>query len=376
MADRDLTAGTATVRVLVLGGGPAGCAAALTLRRYLPGVAVGQIARPAVAGPAVGETLAPGVLPLLDYLGLRGGFEGLGSLPCGGTASAWGGAHVAERSYLFTGRGQGWHLDRARFDDWLWDRAAQAGAHVMRARATQARRVDGMWHVELDGGASVRAEVVIDASGRTAWLARHEDALPRRDDALVAEARWFVHGAGRGPIDGALIESVPDGWWYSANLPGSRGVAMFMTDHDLRMQRPWDARLAAAPATAQRLASWRSDGQELVRAANSQCARALTGEGWIAAGDAAAAFDPISAMGIGFSLRSGMEAARVAAGMLDGDGAGDAAAAYTASIARIYADYRNRLAGIYALERRWPEEVFWQRRLPAPPRARSASLAG
>jgi hypothetical protein len=83
-------------------------------------------------------------------------------------------------------------------------------------------------------------------------------------------------------------------------------------------------------------------------------------------------------MGIGFSLRSGMEAARVAAGMLDGDGdgAGDAAAAYTASIARIYADYRVRLAGIYALERRWPEEVFWQRRLPAPTGARAAPLAG
>lgn len=376
MADRDLTAGAATVRVLVLGGGPAGCAAALTLRRYLPGVAVGQIARPAADGPAVGETLSPGVLPLLDYLGLRAAFEGLGNLPCGGTASAWGGAQVAERSYLFTGRGQGWHLDRARFDGWLWERAAQAGAHVMRARATQARRVDGIWHVEVDGGASVQAEVVIDASGRSAWLARSEDALPRRDDALVATARWFEHDGGHGRIDGALIESVADGWWYSANLPGRRGVAMFMTDHDLRSQRSWDARLAAAPATAQRLASWRTEGNELVRAAHSQCARALTGDGWIAAGDAAAAFDPISSMGIGFSLRSGMEAARVAAGMLDGDGADDAAAAYSASIGRIYADYRSRLAGIYALERRWSEEVFWHRRQAAPAGSRSEPRAG
>jgi hypothetical protein len=142
---------------------------------------------------------------LLDYLGLRAAFEGLGNLPCGGTASAWGGAQVAERSYLFTGRGQGWHLDRARFDGWLWERAAQAGAHVMRARATQARRVDGIWHVEVDGGASVQAEVVIDASGRSAWLARSEDALPRRDDALVATARWFEHDGGHGRIDGAPI---------------------------------------------------------------------------------------------------------------------------------------------------------------------------
>lgn len=366
MADRDLIEGRAGAHVLILGGGPAGCAAALTLRRYLPGLAVGQIARVAADAPAVGETLSPGVLPLLDYLGLREAFQGLGHLPCGGTASAWGGAQVMERSYLFGGRGQGWHLDRAGFDDWLWARAAQAGTQGVRARATRAQRAGGVWQVELDDGATLQAEVLIDASGRTAWLARHEDASPRRDDALVAEARWFQsaggHVGGRAASDGALVESVADGWWYSASLPGQRGVAMFMTDHDLRAQRSWDARLAAAPATAARLACWRADGRSLVRAANSQCGRTLDGEGWVAAGDAAAAFDPISSMGIGFSLRSGMEAARVAAGMIDGDGGNEAATAYAASIRRIYADYRSRLGGIYALERRWPGEVFWARR--------------
>lgn len=364
MADRDLIEGRAGARVLILGGGPAGCAAALTLRRYLPGVAVTQVARAAADVPAVGETLSPGVLPLLDYLGLREAFQGMGHLPCGGTASAWGGAQVMERSYLFSGRGRGWHLDRAGFDDWLWERAAQAGTHGVRARAVRAQRVSGLWRVELDGGHVVEAEVVIDASGRSAWLARQEDVLSRRDDALVAEARWFAHDGGQSAFDGALVEAVSDGWWYSASLPGLRGVAMFMTDHELRTDRPWDARLDAAPATAARLASWRADGRPLVRAANSQCAQAVTGDGWVAAGDAAAAFDPISSMGIGFSLRSGMEAARVAAGMLDGDGDGDgeAAAAYAASIRQIYADYRNRLAAIYALERRWPLEAFWRRR--------------
>jgi flavin-dependent dehydrogenase len=94
---------------------------------------------------------------------------------------------------------------------------------------------------------------------------------------------------------------------------------MFMTDYDLRAQASWERRLDTAPATSARLASWRPDGQQLVRAANSQCAEAVAGTGWVAAGDAAAAFDPLSSMGIGFSLRSGMEAARVAVGMLEDD---------------------------------------------------------
>ena len=80
----------------------------------------------------------------------------------------------------------------------------------------------------------------------------------------------------------------------------------------------------------------------------------------MAAGDAVAAFDPISSLGIGFSLRSGMEAARVAAAAIERDEG--PAAAYTASIAHIYADYRTRLRRIYQVERRWPQAPFWARR--------------
>lgn len=348
--------------LLILGGGPAGCAAALTLRRYLPDQPVCLVAREPAAAPSVGETLSPGVPPLLDYLGLGDAFRQLGHLPCGGTASAWGAGRVVERSYLFTGRGHGWHLDRARFDAWLLDQAIRAGADCIRARATRAQRTGGVephWRLDLDGRGAIEAAAVIDASGRTAWMARHAADAPVRHDALVAEARWFDQGAD--DRDGALIESAPDGWWYSASLPDRRAVAMFMTDHDLRDRSSWEARLAACPATSRRLASWMQSGEALVRAAHSQCARAPAGAGWVAAGDAAAAFDPLSSMGIGFALRSGMEAARVVLAMLEGDDA--PAQAYADSIGRIYADYLGRLAGLYALERRWPREAFWARRL-------------
>ena len=48
----------------------------------------------------------------------------------------------------------------------------------------------------------------------------------------------------------------------------------------------------------------------------------VTADGWV---DAAAAFDPISSLGIGFSLRSGMEAPRVAAAAIERDEAPAAA---------------------------------------------------
>ena len=349
--------------VAIVGAGPAGCAAALTLRRYLPELTVVLVTLPAAAGavaPAVGETLSPGALPLLGYLGIQEDFLRAGHLPAGGTASAWGSEQVFERSYLFTGRGSGWHLDRFRFDAWLLARAEAAGAQSIRARATRITRAEGRWLIELDRREALAADAIVDATGRAASFARQHGSIPQRDDALVAAARWYEHDRPELSADGALVETVVDGWWYSATLPGQRAVAMFLTDADLFNWTGWDDRLARAPATRARLASWRATGETAVRPANSQRSIIVTGAGWVAAGDAAAAFDPISSLGIGFSFRSGMEAARVAAAAAEQDDG--PSAAYAASIARIYADYRTRLTAIYRREGRWPEAPFWARR--------------
>ena len=348
--------------VAVVGGGPAGCATALTLRRYLPEITVVLASLPAPDGPAVGETLSPGVLPLLNYLGIQDSFLNTGPLPAAGTASAWGSEHVLERSYLFTGRGAGWHLDRARFDLWLLAQAKAAGTECLCGRALlgTATRSGDLWRIPIEGGATLFAGAIVDATGRSAQFARKQAAPPRRDDALVADIRWYRHDRPERSAPGALVESVPEGWWYSATLPGQRAVAMFMTDSDLRNQSGWEDRLAYAPATRARLEPWCPTGEIGVRAANSQLSPTVTADGWVAAGDAAAAFDPISSLGIGFSLRSGMEAARVAAAAIERDEG--PAAAYTASIAHIYADYRTRLRRIYQGERRWPQAPFWARR--------------
>lgn len=358
--------------IVILGGGPAGCAAALTLRRYLPDLPFTWLAgTPAINPAAVGETLSPGVAPLLHYLGLQQQFLKLEQLHVGGTASAWGSPDLFERTYLFTGQGQGWHLDRARFDAWLLSEAEAAGAQCLRVRARKVQREGSGWLIQCEDGHQRTAAAIIDATGRSAWFARHQAGPPRRDDGLIADARWFI--AESAPENqAALVESVSDGWWYSALLPGQRGVAMFLTDSDLRHGRGWADRLTEAPATRARLAAWQATGEAVVRAAHSQLSERAAGEGWVACGDAAAAFDPISALGIGFSLRSGMEAARVSVAAVEGEF--EAAAGYQGSLHRIYADYRSRLQRIYRLERRWPESPFWARRagaaadIPAPPR--------
>jgi flavin-dependent dehydrogenase len=328
----------------------------------VPELRVALIDMQAIAAvPAAGETLSPGVLPLLKYLGIDEDFLRAGHLPARGTASAWGTAQVFERDYLFTGRGVGWHLDRRSFDHWLLNQAEAAGAEYIRARATHASRMGSQWRIELNKKSeAVTAEAIIDATGRAAWLTRRQGSFPHRDDALVGEVRWYVHGQSERHTAGALIEATPDGWWYSATLPGQRGVAMFMTDADLQKGTNWEERLAIAPVTSARLAAWNATGETTMRIANSQQSRTVAGDGWVCAGDAAAAFDPISSLGIGFALRSGMEAARVAAAATEQHFG--PATDYRNSIHKIYVDYRMRLHSIYEREMRWPQARFWIRR--------------
>src|SRR5262249_56535538 len=80
----------------------------------------------------LGETLPPSVNPLLRELGLWERFHALRSEPSYQTASAWGAAEPAERSFVFSPHGHGWHVDRARFDHMLAEAAEEAGARVRR----------------------------------------------------------------------------------------------------------------------------------------------------------------------------------------------------------------------------------------------------
>ncbi|MGC1301981.1 MAG: hypothetical protein WA840_06375, partial [Caulobacteraceae bacterium] len=87
------------------------------------------------------------------------------------------------------------------------------------------------------------------------------------------------------------------------------------------------------------------------------------GDGWIAAGDAALAFDPLAAQGLFNALYTGLAAAETADRWLDGDL--QAPADLAGEFARIRQAYQDHLAAWYGLESRWASP-FWARRRPSP----------
>ena len=362
------------VDVAVAGGGPGGCAAALALRAHAPGLSVALAEASAYGGERIGETLPPPAADVLQHLGVWDAFAAQAHHPAYGTAAAWGSPVPHENEFLYRVRQVGWHLDRGAFDGMLAGQAAARGVDVRRGtRVLDAARQDGGWRLSLSSGDELRARFLVDATGAGASLVRrHGGARQVVADRLAGFVRFFRQPGGGGAPH-TLIEAFADGWWYTAPLPDGRRVVACMTDSDLaRALRvdedgAWRALLeGTAPRVCESLGDAVQDGEPIVRAARSRRLDPAAGEGWIAVGDAASTFDPLSSQGMLKALRSGIYAAYAAGDLLaSGDHAG--MHRYRAFVEREFAAYLRTRARYYADERRWPEREFWRRRHAAAP---------
>ncbi|MGW2248613.1 tryptophan 7-halogenase [Kitasatospora sp. NPDC001660] len=347
--------------VVVAGGGPAGSAAALALAARGRSV---LLAHAPGGPPQVGEALPAAARMLLRDLGVADTVPGDGHLPCYGNRSAWGSPQAGSVDSINDPYGPGWHLDRALFDRRLRAAAAEAGVDVREAPVRPAGPYgDSTWTLVL-AGRTVHCRHLVDATGRRAAVATTHGARRVVGDRLVALHLALGPGA---TADGTtLVEAVPDGWWYSALLPGGRLLVAFFTDAGLPAARTdadaFRRRLADTGPTAARAAAHPVPPSAPPTRAPAHTAHLdrVHGAGWTAAGDAAAAYDPLSSQGILTALYTGQAAGAAVHAHLDGDPR--ALDHYAADLARVTAAYRRNHAAYYALEQRWPDSPFWQRR--------------
>jgi flavin-dependent dehydrogenase len=355
--------------VAVVGAGPAGAAAALTLTRA--GFDVALLEASEFERPRLGETLPPSARPVLDRLGLGRDVAATASTPSFGNQSAWGSQELAASPFIVSPYGNGSHLDRQRFDSVLAGAAAGAGARLLKGVrvAACAPALEGGWCLTLGGGAPVgamTAKAVVDATGRRAGLARSLGAGRRVRDRLVGAAVQYRGGSVHGGY--TLVEAVRDGWWYSAPLPPDKLIVMLMTDADLcrsgRYADPaaWDKALAQARHTHRRVAGlqprWRP---RVASAASHRLHRTGSPGGWLAAGDAAMGVDPLSGTGLVQALATGELAGRAIGHWLLGRPG--PARDYERWLDARFEDYWTTRSAYYALETRWPTAPFWRRRV-------------
>ena len=360
--------------VLIVGAGPAGAAAAINLA---PSRRVLLVDSRAEVAPRIGESLVPAARRLLADMGLLESFLAEGHEPWHGNRAVWGGPEPQEIDFLRDPDGHGWHLDRARFERWLRDHAVARGAELLTPATVENLERDGRrWRVRLKtaGGPSVvAADLLMDAGGRAAPVARRLGVRAEASDRLVC-----VWTYGRDRRDGGrgltYVEAARDGWWYTAPLPAGRRVLAFHTDADLpalRTVRGGGGLVECAGALKELSAllavvSFAVESESGTTTAHSAVLAPPAGDGWLAVGDAALSFDPLSSQGLLNALFTGLAAAEAADRQLRGGA--QALTEYCQIINGIEAAYRRHLALFYAGETRWPDAPFWQRRQP--PRSR------
>jgi flavin-dependent dehydrogenase len=360
--------GSGKMRVVIAGGGPGGAASAIALAR----LGLHATVLEASAGPAAkaGECLPPNVNPLLHELGLANRLRRDGHFPSYGNRSVWGTATPVESDFLFGVHGEGWHLDRRRFESLLAEIAREHGTDWRCGhRLEDCCWRDRSWElrVRTDRGFDVlSADFVIDATGRAARVARRQGARRVRYDRLVGVAT-VLQSDGAGITDSfTLVEAVASGWWYSAPLADAGLTVVYMTDGDLLERTAvdpagWQVLLRKAEQTRSRVCRGGYRLVEPPRVVPADTSRIVPAVGvcWLAVGDAAAAYDPLSSYGIGSALGTGYYAAEA---ITEAAAGRPGAAAYGALIDRAFDGYLARYREQYALERRWPTEPFWRRR--------------
>ena len=297
-----MAAGRCDTDIAIIGGGPAGSAAAITCARR--GLSVIVLERDQVFRERPGETMHPGVLPILKQLGLGGRMEALATGLHTGIWIEWGGpAHFQAFGSDEDVPWQGFHLWRPDFDTAMLSLATRVGADVRRGVSVSGvlEENGAIRHIETDHG-TITARTVIDASGRVRHMARQLDLSYRSSSPRLIARYGYVTGSCPVRDEAPKISGGRDGWTWTAKIRDGlyqwTRVGFNETAKDDWLPEEFEG-MAPLSRTRGADVTWR-------------IAERLAGPNWFMAGDAAATLDPTSSRGVLKSILTGIMAGHLA----------------------------------------------------------------
>ena len=278
-----------TMRVVIVGAGPAGLAAAIAAAQS--GLQVDVFERNDSLVDKPGETLHPGIEPIFETLGIR-------ALANAKTALRFPGIllHTADGECIAQPFGKdadgpwyGYQFLRRELLKVLWKRAVALGAkvHFLRKAERIVVRQNGFADAVRISGEWVSCDWLLDASGAVDWLSRCEgNKLTAHSPPLIARYGYSPsHPTGNWPSR----KMNGKGWNWHAPLGDGRSA---WVDLHIRGQR---TALRAEGRGAD--ATWR-------------LAKHPTAPNCLRIGDAACRLDPAAGRGVLRALMSGLAAAQ------------------------------------------------------------------
>jgi flavin-dependent dehydrogenase len=343
---------------VVAGAGPAGACAATVLAQAGWDVTLADAL--SAAPRRFGESVPPAALRLLRELRVDISAFGGTHKRIGGNIVYWSGnGDVAD--FLTEPDGAGWLICRSEFNKTLQTAAVSSGASVVSSPVQTLSHSGNGWVLETASGVRIACRWLIDATGRSSAIARRLGASRIRDEKVVALAGL---GTCRVELNRTLIEAVPEGWWYAAALPDGAAVAILHTEPDesQALRCGWHAALERTSHVRDFFPpeSFPSSACGFAADAGGSYLDRVWGDSWIACGDAAIAFDPLSSQGIYTAMYSGRAAAKAIL-----DGTSSIFAEYAGRLSEIRRISRIRLRALYEEVTQWEDKPFWAARRSA-----------
>ena len=354
--------------ILVIGGGPAGCAAALTLLNQTS-LRIGIVESTDYSNMRIGESVSSSIMPLLQYLGIEPIFLSDHHLSATRIDASWGAKRIFSREFFFTAQGTGWNLDRRLFDKMLMDKVIKKNATVFLSTVIFSANKDEKWNlVALSQNKKIKitTNFIIDATGKKSSFLRSLSAEWKVYDYLIGIGGILEGAYAQNESSATLLETTAHGWWYLTPICGNKMVVVFMTDGDIANENnlkdliPWQDYVKQTLHISKRIKSTQISEINLFPA-YSQLLTKLPDLNVIPVGDAASSFDPLSSIGIGHAISSGIHGAQIIYEKLNSgdDGHLDK---YLQNLQLNFSEYLLNKKYYYGVEKRWKENLFWKRR--------------
>ena len=296
--------------VIVVGAGPAGCAAATHLAHH--GLRVVIVDRAAAPPPKVcGEYLSPGCLPLLERLGVLKSLYEVGARPLFGMRVHTPGGQVLRARYPPPHYGLA--IRRARLDPILLEVAIKSGADFLSGFQAS----DLIWEDNCVVGIRGRrrghptllhARLTIGADGRNSVVARRLGAVQRHRWLDKIALVGYVEGAWRSEDVGEVFIGRDRYCILNPITPELTNIGLVFNRREFRPAANLTHNLLQAagslPGLRDRLLRARPIGPARCLGPLAYSAQRLTAPGAMLIGDAAGFLDPFTGEGIYAALRS------------------------------------------------------------------------
>lgn len=319
--------------------------------------------------PALSETLPPSALMLLNNLNLLGLFEKSSSKTFG-YHSLWGNEQIVNNNFFFHNPFK--HGLKLKKEKLLKDMGKKVEEVVMPFNTISNVDTSGkdvVLNVRSEGESiQLSGKFIIDATGRNRAIVKQLNIPIETRDHLVAFTAHVPRVKHEKLRYKVYVESFNNGWGIVSSLNKSTNVVTIFTEKGNGIQKSltdfsnWKDILKNTQMLKE-LVSGETKHKVTGGDANSSKPVQVAGQKWLAIGDAAMGFDPLSSHGVSNSIYCAQQAAKTISNVLK---TGDEShlLAYDQTLSMIFDAYWDHKTKLYAAEKRWESRSFWQAMQP------------